>query len=106
MHTGALMAVRQFLGQYLLYAKGWQRGLIAVGVIVGGALLLGLARAFTRPVPRAVVPEGERERLAREIAELGDEPDSDNAVKVKPMTAIGFPKILNEQVLWTGDSRT
>jgi hypothetical protein len=28
---------------------------------------------------------------------LGDEPDSDNAVKVKPMTAIGFPKILNDK---------
>ena len=40
MHTGALIAVRQFLGQYLLYAKGWQRMLIAVGVIAGGALLL------------------------------------------------------------------
>lgn len=41
MHTGALMAVRQFLGQYLPYAKGWQRGLIAVGVVAGGVLLLG-----------------------------------------------------------------
>jgi hypothetical protein len=41
MHTGALMAVRQFLGRYLLYAKGWQRGLIAVGVVAGGVLLLG-----------------------------------------------------------------
>jgi len=40
MHTGALMAVRQFLGQYLLYAKGWQRMLIAAGVVAGGALLL------------------------------------------------------------------
>jgi hypothetical protein len=40
MHTGALMAVRQFLGQYLLYAKGWQRGLIAVGVVAGGVRLL------------------------------------------------------------------
>jgi hypothetical protein len=44
----------------------------ALIAVVGGALLLGLARAFTRPVPRAVVPEGERERLAREIAELDD----------------------------------
>ena len=25
----------------LLYAKGWQRGLIAVGVVAGGVLLLG-----------------------------------------------------------------
>jgi len=24
MHTGALMAARQFLGQYLVYAKPWQ----------------------------------------------------------------------------------
>jgi hypothetical protein len=40
MHTGALMAVRQFLGQYLLYAKGWQRAAIGVVVIAGGALLL------------------------------------------------------------------
>ncbi len=40
MHTGALMAVRQFLGQYLLYAKGWQRAAIAVGVVAGGALML------------------------------------------------------------------
>jgi len=24
MHTGVLMAVRQFLGQYLVYAKPWQ----------------------------------------------------------------------------------
>jgi hypothetical protein len=39
MHTGALMAVRQFLGQYLMYAKPWQRGLIAVAVIGGGAAL-------------------------------------------------------------------
>ena len=39
MHTGALMAARQFLGHYLLYAKGWQRALIAAGVIAGGALL-------------------------------------------------------------------
>ncbi len=40
MHTGALMAARQYLGQYLLYAKPWQRVLIAVGVVAGGALLL------------------------------------------------------------------
>jgi hypothetical protein len=42
----------------------------------------------------------------REIAEFGEEPESDNAIRVKPMTAIGFPKILNKRVLWTGDSRT
>jgi hypothetical protein len=40
MHSGALMAARQALGQYLVYAKGWQRTLIAAGVIAGGALLL------------------------------------------------------------------
>ena len=40
MHGGALMAARQALGQYLVYAKGWQRALIAAGVIAGGALLL------------------------------------------------------------------
>ena len=40
MHTGALMAARQALGQYLVYAKPWQRRLIAAGVIGGAALLL------------------------------------------------------------------
>ena len=40
MHGGALMAARQALGQYLLCAKPWQRGLIAAGVITGGALLV------------------------------------------------------------------
>ena len=40
MHSGALMAARQALGQYLVYAKGWQRALIAAGVIAGGALLI------------------------------------------------------------------
>ena len=54
MHTGALMAVRQFLGQYLLYAKGWQRGLIAVGVIVGGALLLAAGIATWHVIMAAI----------------------------------------------------
>ena len=40
MHGGALMAARQALRQYLVYAKGWQRALIAAGLIAGGALLL------------------------------------------------------------------
>ena len=40
MHSGALVAARQALGQYLVYAKGWQRALIAAGVIAAGALLL------------------------------------------------------------------
>jgi hypothetical protein len=31
---------RQALGQYLVYARPWQRGLIAAGVIAGGALLI------------------------------------------------------------------
>ena len=31
MHTGALMAARQALGQYLVYARRWQRALIAGG---------------------------------------------------------------------------
>ena len=39
MHTGGLMAVRQVLGQYLVYAKPWQRALIAVAVIAGAAAL-------------------------------------------------------------------
>ena len=40
MHPGALMAARQALGQYLVYAKPWQRMLIAAGVIAGGAVLI------------------------------------------------------------------
>jgi hypothetical protein len=54
MHTGALMAARQFLGQYLLSAKGWQRGLIAVGVVAGGVLLLAAGIA-TGHVVMAVI---------------------------------------------------
>jgi hypothetical protein len=45
----------------------------ALIAVVGGALLLGLARGFTRPPPLATPASGgERERLAREIAELDD----------------------------------
>jgi hypothetical protein len=40
MHTGALMAVRQFLGSYLVYAKPWQRVLIGVAVMAGAAALI------------------------------------------------------------------
>ena len=40
MHAGALMAARQALGQYLIYARPWQRALIAAGLIGGGALLI------------------------------------------------------------------
>ena len=54
MHTGALMAARQFLGQYLLYAKGWQRGLIAVGVVAGGVLLLAAGIATGHVVMAAI----------------------------------------------------
>ena len=54
MHTGALMAARQALGQYLLYARGWQRALIAGGVIAGGALLV-VAGIATGHIVLAVV---------------------------------------------------
>jgi heme O synthase-like polyprenyltransferase len=54
MHTGALMAARQALGQYLVYAKPWQRRLIAAGVIAGGALLIAAGIA-TGHVVMAVV---------------------------------------------------
>jgi hypothetical protein len=37
---GALMAGRQALGQYLVYARPWQRRLIVAGVIAGGTALL------------------------------------------------------------------
>jgi hypothetical protein len=49
MHTGALMAARQALGQYLVYAKPWQRRLIAAGVIASAALLFaaGIATGHT-----------------------------------------------------------
>jgi hypothetical protein len=40
MHGGGLMAARQALGQYLVYAKPWQRAVIAAGVIAGGAALI------------------------------------------------------------------
>ena len=40
MPAGALMAARQFLGQYLIYARPWQRALIAAGAVGGGALMI------------------------------------------------------------------
>ncbi len=40
MPSGALMAARQALGQYLVYAPPWQRRLIGAGAAVGGAALL------------------------------------------------------------------
>jgi len=54
MHSGALMAARQALGQYLVYAKGWQRALIAAAVIAGGALLVAAGIA-TGHIAMAVV---------------------------------------------------
>jgi hypothetical protein len=54
MHTGALMAVRQFLGQYLVYAKPWQRALIAALVIAGAAALIA-AEIVTRHVTMTVI---------------------------------------------------
>ena len=66
MHSGALMAARQALGQYLVYAKGWQRALIAAGVIAGGALLIAAGIA-TGHIVMAVVggvdTAGRRQRL-------------------------------------------
>jgi hypothetical protein len=54
MHTGALMAARQALGQYLVYGKPWQRAVIAAGVIVGGAVLV-TAGISTGHVAMAVI---------------------------------------------------
>ena len=54
MHTGALMAARQALGQCLVYAKPWQRALIAGGVIAGGAVLVA-AGIVTGHVVMAVI---------------------------------------------------
>jgi hypothetical protein len=54
MHTGALMAARQALGQYLVYAKPWQRALIAAGVIASGAALVA-AGISTGHVAMAVI---------------------------------------------------
>ena len=54
MHSGALMAARQALGQYLVYAKPWQRVLIAAGVIAGGAVLV-TAGILTGHIVMAVI---------------------------------------------------
>ena len=54
MHTGALIAARQALGQYLVYAKPWQRALIAAGLITSGALLVA-AGIVTGHVVMAVI---------------------------------------------------
>lgn len=54
MHSGALMAARQALGQYLVYAKPWQRVLIAAGVTAGGAVLV-TAGILTGHVVMAVI---------------------------------------------------
>ena len=42
MHAGAGMALRQFLGQYLVTARPWQRALIAAGVVCGALLMIAL----------------------------------------------------------------
>jgi hypothetical protein len=54
MHTGVLMAVRQFLGQYLVYAKPWQRALIA-GAVMAGAVALSAAGIVTGDVTMTVI---------------------------------------------------
>ncbi len=46
MHAGAVMALRQFLGQYLITAKPWQRVLIAAGVVCGALLMIAMGVAF------------------------------------------------------------
>jgi hypothetical protein len=46
MHAGAGMALRQFLGQYLVTARPWQRALIAAGVVCGALLMIALGLAF------------------------------------------------------------
>jgi hypothetical protein len=48
------MGVRVALGQYLVYAKPWQRALIAAGVIAGGAAL-SAAGVLTGHVVVAVI---------------------------------------------------
>jgi hypothetical protein len=45
MHGGALMAARQALGQYLVYARPWQRALVVAGVVAGAAALLAVGIA-------------------------------------------------------------
>ncbi len=54
MPTGALIAARQALGQYLVYAPPWQRRLIGAGVVAGGAGLL-MAGVITGHVMMAVL---------------------------------------------------
>jgi hypothetical protein len=54
MHTGGLMAARQVLGQYLVYAKPWQRRLVVAGVIAGGALLITAGIATGHVVPAVI----------------------------------------------------
>jgi hypothetical protein len=54
MPTGALIAARQALGQYLVYAPPWQRRLIGAGAVAGGAGLL-MAGVITGHVMMAVL---------------------------------------------------
>jgi DNA-binding FrmR family transcriptional regulator len=46
MHTGVVIALRQFLGQYLMTARPWQRALIAVGVAGGALFMIAVGVAF------------------------------------------------------------
>lgn len=46
MHTGAVMALRQFLGQYLMTARPWQRALIAIGVVCGALFMIAMGVAL------------------------------------------------------------
>ena len=60
--------------------------LAALIAVVGAALLLGLARAYTRPPSPAHLSEGEQVRLAREIADLDDAFARSNARSSKAKT--------------------
>ena len=53
MPAGAVIAARQALGQYLVYAPPWQRRLIGVGVVAGGTALLAVV---TGPSAQAAGP--------------------------------------------------
>jgi len=46
MHVGAVVAVRQVLGQYLITARPWQKALITVGVVGGALLMIAMGVAF------------------------------------------------------------
>jgi hypothetical protein len=54
MHAGVGMMLRQFLGQYLFYARPWQRVLIAIAVIAAAVLLIA-AGVVTGHITMAVI---------------------------------------------------